>query len=147
MADLMLEVSDAQEPHTRRGKVPLTAGLATELAQTNDFPATEHVIAALREGAILFAGGRRYQRADLMKNRAMQRKLDAGEAFDVRRVGEEIDPGVFRLVDFILDVDYCDAQNEAWIVSIGEQLRSGEIHAATDNRFYHNPDYKCVWLR
>jgi hypothetical protein len=127
--------------------VPLTAELANHLAETNGFSATEDAISALREGAILVAGSRRYQRADLMKNRAMQRKLDAGEAFDVRRVGEEIEPGVFRLVDFILDVDYCDAQNEVWIFSIGEQIRSGEIHAATDTRFYQNPDYKCVWLR
>jgi len=80
-------------------------------------------------------------------NYAMEEKLAAGEALDVRHLGEEIEPGIFRLRHFIADVDYCDGQGEAWIWSIGRRKTDDAILAATDARFYGDPEFECLWLR
>ena len=45
------------------------------------------------------------------------------------------------------DVDYCDAEREEWIWSIGKHNKTGEYHAATDTRFYQHTQYECVFLR
>lgn len=45
------------------------------------------------------------------------------------------------------DIDYCDAKREAWIWSIGKDLKTGEVVAATSAKFYMNPAYECLWLR
>jgi hypothetical protein len=80
-------------------------------------------------------------------NYAMARKLGTGEAVDVRHLGEEIEPGIFRLHHFIEDVDYCNAQREVWTWSIGRRKTDDAILAATDVRFYENPEFECLWLR
>ena len=82
-----------------------------------------------------------------MLNQRMQEKLEKREAIDVRAIGEELRPGFFRLNSYIDDVDYCDAANEAWIWSIGQNLSNGEIHASTSAGLYQNPDYRCLWVR
>jgi hypothetical protein len=82
-----------------------------------------------------------------MHNRAMRRKLEDGEALDVRAIGKELEPGVFELSRFVDDVDYCDAKNEEWIWSIGRRLRDGVVLAATNARFYQNDEFECLWLR
>jgi len=82
-----------------------------------------------------------------VNNVRMQEKLEARECLDVRVIGEEIMPGVFLLHDFITEVDYADAQNEAYIWSIGRHRETGEIHASTRGEFYQNPLYDCLWLR
>lgn len=82
-----------------------------------------------------------------MTNQAMQRKLDRDECLDVLEEGEEISPGVYLLRGFTEGVDYCDAEKEAWIWSIGRNLKTGEIHASTSAQFYQNPEYECLWLR
>lgn len=82
-----------------------------------------------------------------MRNKAMQRKLEKGQALDVRVIGKELDPGkVYRLYDYIDDVDYCDAKRELWIWSIGKNPH-GEIYAATDARYYQAEGWECLWLR
>ena len=83
-------------------------------------------------------------------NQAMARKLASGEAVDVEKVGEVArteGPGVWHLRDFHADVDYCVGSSEAWIWSIGRRRSDGAIFAATDNRFYQNPAFECLWLR
>lgn len=80
-------------------------------------------------------------------NQAMRRKLDALEALDVRALGAEVSPGVFELREFVPDQDYCDAQNEAWIWSIGRRKVDGKIFAAVDPRYYQNSEFECLWLR
>jgi hypothetical protein len=91
-----------------------------------------------------------------MNNKAMQRKLKTEEAVDVRMIGTYIprneavfDSNVFELTEFDKDdkLDYCDAQTEGWIWSIGKRRSDGKVFAAFDGRYYLHPDYECVWLR
>jgi hypothetical protein len=78
----------------------------------------------------------------------MAERIRSGEAVNVRDIGCEIEPGLFKLTNFDdVSLDYCDADNEAWIWSIGENRKTKEILAATDARFYENPEYECLWLR
>lgn len=81
----------------------------------------------------------------LMKNLAMARKLVSGAALDVsdcRRDGDQ-----YVLESFESGKDYCDAKSEHWIWSIGQNMKTGAILAATDGRFYQNPDFHCLFLR
>ena len=82
-----------------------------------------------------------------MPDREMAVKLGSGEALDVRAIGEEIQPGVFRLTRFVPGYDYCDAKKETWMMSVGRHNRTGEFFAARDARFDMDPEYECVWLR
>lgn len=83
----------------------------------------------------------------MMLNKAMERKLASSEALDVLKVGQEIEPGLYLLREFTDGVDYCDAEKEAWIWSIGKHWDTGVIRAATDARFYQDPAWECLWLR
>lgn len=83
-----------------------------------------------------------------MVNLAMARKIETATALDVRRVGKPTnDANVFELTEYIDGVDYCDAQTERWIWSIGRDLVTGKFLAAVDGRFYGHPDFECLWLR
>jgi hypothetical protein len=82
-----------------------------------------------------------------MKNLRMREKLDLGECVDVNKIGRVDGPGVFVLTRYVDGVDYCDAANDQWIWSIGKDVDTGEIVAATDTRFYQHPQYVCLWLR
>lgn len=82
-----------------------------------------------------------------MKNLRMCEKLDLGECIDVNQIGRAAGPGVFVLSSYEGGVDYCDAANDQWIWSIGKDILTGEILAATDTRFYQHPQYECLWLR
>jgi hypothetical protein len=86
-----------------------------------------------------------------LKNPEMARRLRSREAVDVDRIGFEIKPGVWRLTEFIDDVDYASSKHAEWIYSIGRDRQTGEYFAALDGRFYrpHDPDfeYETVWLR
>jgi hypothetical protein len=96
-----------------------------------------------------------------MRNRAMARKLLAGEALDVRREGApaqcplDLARGatapagdtVFALRRFVDDVDYCDALLENWIWSIGREETTGRIFASTDARYYQADGFECLFLR
>jgi len=81
-----------------------------------------------------------------IKNTWMKNALRSGNAIDVRMLGVEVEPGVFRLSEFIPEVQYVDAEDEDFIRSIGKDLESGEILAAIDTRFYNNEDYECLYL-
>lgn len=88
------------------------------------------------------------QRYDGMQNRAMRDKLERGECVDLSRCCRLIDGSYLLPLDvWQEDVDYCNAETEGWIWSIGQHRTSGMIQAAHDTRFYQNPDYHCLWLR
>lgn len=91
-----------------------------------------------------------------MKNRAMARKLASGEAVDVRSLMRSAEwqahvdgsnAMLYHLERYIDGVDYCDAQDERWIWSIGLCLLDGKVIASTDTRFYKNAEFDCLWLR
>lgn len=82
-----------------------------------------------------------------MGNQAMQSKLNTGECLDVREIGEQQSNGDFLLHEYHDNVDYCDAEKEEWIWSIGKHKLSGKIYASKTGKFYQNPDYECLWLR
>lgn len=82
-----------------------------------------------------------------MNNVVMEQRLRDGEALDVRKIGKEIAPGKFELESFVDDVDYCDAQTETWIWSIGKHRETGIIIASYGTEYYQNDQYQCLWLR
>ena len=82
-----------------------------------------------------------------MENLAMQRKLQEGIALSVLTEGVELPSGMYELRRFVQDVDYCDPKKERWIWSIGRRFSDGKILAATDARFYNNPNFDCLFLR
>jgi hypothetical protein len=82
-----------------------------------------------------------------LPNYSMLEKLRTGQAHDVNVIGEEVEEGVWELHNFMDDVDYCDAESEEWICSIGRAKETGVFYAATDARFVDNPDFDLVWVR
>jgi hypothetical protein len=87
-----------------------------------------------------------------MRNRAMARKLAQDKCVDVSKRGKLVEgteekPLVFELSDFDDDTDYAHVPTETWMWSVGKNLETGQILAATDGRFYQNPAYTCLWLR
>jgi|GraSoiStandDraft_4_1057263.scaffolds.fasta_scaffold19853_10 hypothetical protein len=89
-----------------------------------------------------------------MRNLAMRRKLEKGEALDVEQMAALVAPqqgdlyrGTFALDRFVDDRDYCVGSTEQWIWSIGRRKSDGVIFAALDSRFYQNPEFECLWLR
>lgn len=80
-----------------------------------------------------------------MRNCAMARKLERGEAIDVSAFPRE---GKYYVLDAYADeLDYCDAKAEQWIWSIGRRRSDGRILASPVNDLYQNPDFECLWLR
>lgn len=103
--------------------------------------------------------------APQLRNKAMQRKLEAGRAIDLTTCAQTA-TGAYVLEKFVEGVDYCDSTSEAWVWSIAKltrplpsvmadgsrrTLEPGVYLAAMDSRFYHAeqraPAYDCVWLR
>jgi len=80
-----------------------------------------------------------------MINKAMQEKLESGEAVDVSGCTRE--GRYYVLESFTEDADYCDAKKEFWIWSIGIRYSDGKILASTGSELYQNKDYQCIWLR
>lgn len=83
-----------------------------------------------------------------MTNRAMQRKLYAGQAVDLSGQKDEGGRGeAYRLSMFEKGVDYCNAETEKWIRSIGRCKETGETFAACDRRYHGDPAFDCLFLR
>jgi hypothetical protein len=78
----------------------------------------------------------------------MQEKLANGKAIDVSTC-KRTQEGYYILTEFDEegDTDYCDVKAEHWIWSIGRNYATGEILASTNNIFYQNNEYKCLFLR
>jgi hypothetical protein len=81
-----------------------------------------------------------------MQNKAMERKLQNGDAVDVSGFARDKD-GNYVLPDYADGIDYADKKREAWIWSIGRRRSDGVILASTDSRFYQNDAFECLWLR
>jgi len=88
-----------------------------------------------------------------MINLRMEEKIKKREALDLSkcpRIGESyVMTNLFGEVHvkFIDGMDYCDAQTEQWIWSIGHSLHSPLILASTSGIFYENHNYHCLFLR
>lgn len=80
-------------------------------------------------------------------NRAMERKLASGDALDVSAFKRTPDGHYVIPEGTDLEGDFCDAQTEEWIWSIGRDLETGITLASTSTVFYQNPGYECLWLR
>lgn len=80
---------------------------------------------------------------------SMQQLLKSGEVLDVVDLGYEVQPGVWKLTQFIEGSDYYDSKNKHWIWSIGQDLNTGEIFASIDSDQYKmdDPNWKNLWLR
>ncbi len=94
-----------------------------------------------------------------MLNKAMERKINSGEAIDLKdckRLDNNIEGGMIEgnrknplyvLDKFVEDSDYCDSSIENWICSIGERKSDGLILASTTSDLYDNDDFECLFLR
>jgi hypothetical protein len=80
-------------------------------------------------------------------NLAMLHALNKGEALNVLSEGRLLESGMYELKRFVEGRDYCDPSTERWIWSIGQRFSDNKIFAATDARFYNNPNYSCLFLR
>ncbi|MGV3588599.1 MAG: hypothetical protein ACO1OF_16455 [Adhaeribacter sp.] len=118
---------------------------------------TEYASARVKLLANLPAAPVSRQPVKPMQNKRMQQKIAMGHAIDVSDCPLASDgdpnhplsplPASYILPEFKEGMDYCDSQKEVWIWSIGKHLETGQILAATDGRFYENPEYKCLFLR
>jgi hypothetical protein len=77
----------------------------------------------------------------------MKNALISGTVIDVRQVGVEIKPGVFKLTHYVPSTQYVDPEEEQFIFSIGKDKETGEIFAAYDTRFYGDDDYETLYLQ
>jgi hypothetical protein len=85
-----------------------------------------------------------------MRNKAMQDRLNDGTCLDVSIIGEPLkgfEGSVWILHEFMDGVDYCDAERELWIQSIGKHKQDGRFYASIDYRMKDNPLFDLVWFR
>jgi len=83
----------------------------------------------------------------VMTNLAMRDMLMKGEAIDVSQFDRTRPEGFYVLPDFNGDKDYCDAQRELWIMSIGQHKKTRQILASPTTVLFRHPDYECLFLR
>lgn len=81
-----------------------------------------------------------------MTNRAMQRKLYAGRAVDLSR-RERTEDGSYRLETFRRGIDYCNAETETWICSIGRHRETGLVLASHTCMYHRHPTFDCLFVR
>jgi len=81
-----------------------------------------------------------------LSNLRMAEKLTSGECVDLSSC-KRTKEGDYILTQFTEGVDYCDADTENWIWSIGCNNKTGKILASTSAKFYDNPSFVCLWLR
>ena len=80
-----------------------------------------------------------------MINQAMKRSIESGECIDLSKCKKE--GNCYIIENFIDGMDYCDAETEQWIWSIGKRRSDGVILASTSSKFYGAVGYECIWLR
>lgn len=89
-----------------------------------------------------------------MLNRRMAEKLVSGECLDVAAIGTREESGDWlitgRTAQQISDdaLDYCVAETESWIWSIG-LFADGKVRASTTGKYYGGggDNVRCLWLR
>jgi hypothetical protein len=82
----------------------------------------------------------------------MERSLAAGECVDVSACLRTTAGDYILEGDMIPDPesdmpDYCNAETEGWIWSIGRHVETGVVVASHSAKLYQNPAYECLWLR
>ena len=78
-------------------------------------------------------------------NKAIERKLTSGRAIGLSRRPRK---GDFYVLERVVDgMDYCNAQTEQWIWSIGRHHKTGEILASHTDEFFGHPNFECLWSR
>lgn len=87
-----------------------------------------------------------------MQNKAMERKLQSGEAVDLaacpRTADGDYDLDEGHLARKLVEgKDLCDAKREVWMWSVGVNKRTGQAVACTSSKFYQNDEFECIWLR
>lgn len=80
-----------------------------------------------------------------MLNQSMKRSIEEGRCIDVSKFARE--GRLYVLPSFEDGQDYCDAQKETWIWSIGRRKSDGVILASTSGSLYENDEFDCLWLR
>ena len=83
-----------------------------------------------------------------MRNRRMAEKLGKSEAITLHDCKRTKD-GDYIVPENLWQegTDYCNAEEESWIWSIGKHMKTGQILAAHSTKFYENPEYICLFLR
>lgn len=94
----------------------------------------------------------------MLSNLSMERALVNGECRDVSAC-DRTPAGDYILRDEVRaivieqdtrnrgDTDFCDANTESWIGSIGLHRDSQVVLAATSGKFYQHSEYDCLFLR
>lgn len=89
----------------------------------------------------------------VLTNLSMERMLVIGSCIDVslcdrNHEGDYILRGdLYVKAEGQTGFDFCDAQSESWIGSIGRSTASGVVLASTSCKFYNNSEYTCLFLR
>lgn len=80
-----------------------------------------------------------------MRNISMRKKLVKREAIDIS--GCEREGDYYILTKFVDGKDYCDAETEMWVWSIGRRYSDGVILASLSSNLYQNDKFECLFLR
>jgi hypothetical protein len=81
-------------------------------------------------------------------NLRMKEKIEKRECIAVDTIGVYLGAGIWELPGYFFEnLDMCVVETEEWIRSVGKSRANGRIFASTDNRYYGDPDYECLWLR
>lgn len=138
-------------PGVREFSFPLIDGVATLRIPHPMGDANYNLLVAVLNATKAALTGAAAPDKSSRPNRRMIEMVEAGEAIDVRSIGSEIRPGVFKMpVDFCRedgDADLCDLREGRWIWSVGKHKSTGEVFASCAGEFYQNPEYECLFLR
>ncbi len=77
------------------------------------------------------------------------RQIEDGRLINIRDIGTEISPGLFKLNRFIDDVNFVDLDTLKHIVSTCKDMATGDMFAACDGRFHTDrlePDFETIYL-
>ena len=89
-----------------------------------------------------------------LRNLAMREMLERGKAIDISACErtEEGDyilpPELWEAIDAPPYPDICDAAEDTWVWSVGENVDTGQIEASTSPaKHYERAGWRCLWLR
>jgi len=137
-------------------QTPLTTQEAQKLLQGVQYFLGEAEVTVgpfqpVSNGSILVAPVQSYPQFEdsdwsMVQNSAARQGLENGSILSVRDIGQEVEPGLFKLNKFVDGADYFDPETEQFIWTIGKD-QDGEIYAAYDGRFWNDPEYETLFAR
>jgi hypothetical protein len=80
-----------------------------------------------------------------MNNKAMQEKIQAGEAFDISSCPRD-KKGGYIITAILKDMSYCDAKSEQWINFFYKNLKTHELIAFVDFKPYSPGKFRLLWI-